>query len=102
MLISVSDERDAANADELESYIGRMRRPVVLELGGLTFMDSIDLHVLLRVHGDGRRRGGSLRLAAVRDVPRAGAGNVLDLHNSAEAAGIATLSPPAHRRRRPR
>ncbi|MEU1726757.1 STAS domain-containing protein [Actinomadura sp. ATCC 39365] len=72
VLVTVSGELDATNADRLESAIRDAHRPgrsLVLDLGELTFMDSSGLHVLLRAHDDVRDAGGSLRLAAVRDIP---------------------------------
>ncbi|MEV4173116.1 STAS domain-containing protein [Nonomuraea sp. NPDC049709] len=103
VVISVAGELDATNADDLESYIGRMRRPgqpVVLDLGGLTFMDSIGLHVLLRVHGDVRKQGSALHLAAVQDLPArvlqiTEVWDALNIHSSAEAAITTLLSSPA-------
>ncbi|SEH02432.1 anti-sigma B factor antagonist/stage II sporulation protein AA (anti-sigma F factor antagonist) [Nonomuraea solani] len=68
---------------------------MVLDLGGLTFMDSTGLHVLLRVHGDVRRQGSFLHLAAVRDLPArllqiTEVWDALNIHPSTEAA-ITTL-----------
>lgn len=103
VVIIVAGELDATNTDDLETYIDRMRqpgRPVVLDLGELTFMDSTGLHVLLRVHGDVRRQGGSLHLAAVQDLPGrllqiTEVWDALDIHPSAQAAITALLRPPA-------
>ncbi|MFB4263335.1 STAS domain-containing protein [Nonomuraea sp. GTA35] len=72
VLIAVAGELDSTNADQLESYAERHRRPgpgMVLDLTGLTFMDSRGLHVLLRLNAAVREQGGLLRLAAVHDVP---------------------------------
>jgi anti-anti-sigma factor len=90
VLISVSGEVDFTNADDWESYIERTRRPgqpVVLDLGGLTFMDSTGLHVLLRLHASVRRQGTALHLAAVHDVPArilqiTGVWEALNVHDS--------------------
>ncbi|NJP92594.1 STAS domain-containing protein [Nonomuraea sp. FMUSA5-5] len=86
-----------------EAAIGRTRppgRPPVLDLGGLTDMDGTGPHVLLRVHGDLRRQGGSLHLAAVRDLPArlprtTEVWDALDTHPSAQAAITALLRPAA-------
>ncbi|GAA4966967.1 anti-anti-sigma factor [Nonomuraea thailandensis] len=103
MVISVAGELDATNADHLESSIGRMRhpgRPLVLDLGGLTFMDSTGLHVLLRVHREVRQDGGSFHLAAVRDLPArllqiTEVWDALDIHPSTDAAITALSQTPA-------
>ncbi|MET8869709.1 STAS domain-containing protein [Nonomuraea sp. NPDC004580] len=72
VLIAVAGELDATNANHLESFVGRERmpgRPLILDLDGMTFMDSTGLHVLLRVHADVRQEGGTLHLAAVQNLP---------------------------------
>ncbi|GAA2211431.1 STAS domain-containing protein [Nonomuraea monospora] len=72
VLIAVAGELDSTNADDLESYAERRRVPgpgMVLDLTGLTFMDSRGLHVLLRLNAAVREQGGLLRLAGVQDVP---------------------------------
>ncbi|MFI9594718.1 STAS domain-containing protein [Nonomuraea sp. NPDC052265] len=72
VLVTVSGELDATNADRLESAIRDAHRPgrsLILDLSELTFMDSTGLHVLVRAHDDVNGTGGSLRLAAVRDIP---------------------------------
>ncbi|SPL87860.1 Anti-sigma F factor antagonist (spoIIAA-2); Anti-sigma B factor antagonist RsbV [[Actinomadura] parvosata subsp. kistnae] len=108
VVIGVAGELDASSADDLETYVGRVwqpGRPLILDLGGLTFMDSTGLHVLLRVHGEVRRQGGRLHLAAVQDLPArllqiTEVWDALSIHPSAEAA-IANLSePPPPRLRR--
>ncbi|TYB57023.1 STAS domain-containing protein [Nonomuraea sp. PA05] len=103
VLISVAGEMDATNADQLEVYVGRMGqpgRPLVLDLAGLTFMDSTGLHVLLRVLSAVREQGGTLHLAAVTDLPArllqiTGVWDALDIHPTADAAVTALLRPPA-------
>ncbi|GAA2826309.1 hypothetical protein GCM10020220_013750 [Nonomuraea rubra] len=107
VVITVGGELDATNADDLETYVGRMRQPgqpVVLDLGGLTFMDSSGLHVLLRVHAEIRKQGSTLHLAAVRDLPArllqiTEVWDALNIHPTAEAAIATLLDPPLHRRR---
>ncbi|MEU5866462.1 MULTISPECIES: STAS domain-containing protein [unclassified Nonomuraea] len=94
VLLTVSGELDATNADRLESAIRDARRPgrsLVLDLGELTFMDSSGLHVLLRAHDDVRGAGGCLRLAAVRDIPArilqiTGVWDVLHIHACVDEA----------------
>ncbi|WP_052423806.1 STAS domain-containing protein [Nonomuraea candida] len=106
-VIAVTGELDATNAGHLESYIGRMRhpgRPLVLDLGGLTFMDSTGLHVLLRVHAEVREQGTALHLAAVQDLPArllqiTEVWDALDIHPSTEAAITALIDPSAPARR---
>ncbi|MGW2218950.1 STAS domain-containing protein [Nonomuraea sp. NPDC001684] len=93
-LVTVSGELDATNADRLESAIRDAHRPgrsVILDLGELTFMDSSGLHVLLRAHDDVHDTGGSLRLAAVRDIPArilqiTGVWDTLHIHACVEEA----------------
>jgi anti-anti-sigma factor len=97
VLIAVSGELDATNADHLESFVGRERmpgRPLILDLDGLTFMDSTGLHVLLRVHADVRQEGGTLHLAAVQDLPArmlqlTGVWDVLNIHADVHEAAMA-------------
>ncbi|MEV0306506.1 STAS domain-containing protein [Nonomuraea fuscirosea] len=112
VVITMAGELDATNAAQLVSYIGRVRQPgqpVVLDLGGLTFMDSSGLHVLLRVHDEVGRQGGVLHLAAVTDLPArllqiTGVWDAFPIHPSTEAAITALSSPPSpapHQRRLP-
>ncbi|MFD0473868.1 STAS domain-containing protein [Nonomuraea thailandensis] len=65
-------------------------------------MDSTGLHVLLRVHGEVRRQGGTLHLAAVRDLPArllqiTEVWDALDIHPSTQAAITALSQAPAPR-----
>ncbi|MFB4285897.1 STAS domain-containing protein [Nonomuraea sp. MTCD27] len=102
-MITVVGELDATNADDLETHVGRVRppsRPVVLDLGGLTFMDSTGLRVLLRVHAEVRKQGSTLHLAAVQDLPArllqiTEVWDALNIHPTAEAAVATLLTPPA-------
>ncbi|GAA1640362.1 hypothetical protein GCM10009733_041860 [Nonomuraea maheshkhaliensis] len=100
VLVTVAGELDATNAGRLESAIAgawRPGRPLILDLQGLTFMDSSGLHVLLRVRADVLAGAGSLRLVSVRDLPArllqiTGVWDTLDIYDSvAEAA--AALAP---------
>ncbi|GAA4916532.1 anti-anti-sigma factor [Nonomuraea thailandensis] len=96
-LITVTGELDSTNADQLESYAERHRLPgpgLVLDLTGLTFMDSRGLHVLLRLNAAVRGQGGLLRLAAVHDVPArvlqiTGVWLALHIHPDAQHAAAA-------------
>ncbi|MEV5893875.1 STAS domain-containing protein [Nonomuraea fuscirosea] len=102
-VISVIGELDATNAEDLESFVGgsgRPGEPLLLDLDGLTFMDSSGLHTLLRVHAGVRERGGCLHLAAVRDVPArvlriTGVEEVLNVHSGVEEAAAAVCAPSA-------
>ncbi|MEU5866508.1 MULTISPECIES: STAS domain-containing protein [unclassified Nonomuraea] len=72
VLVTVTGELDSSNSPRLESFTERRRRPgagVVLDLGGLTFMDSRGLHILLRLNAAVLEQGGVLRLAAVQELP---------------------------------
>ncbi|MFF4198909.1 STAS domain-containing protein [Nonomuraea sp. NPDC001831] len=72
VLVTVIGELDASNSTRLESFTERHLRPgagVVLDLGGLSFMDSRGLHVLLRLNAAVLDRGGVLRLAGVQELP---------------------------------
>ncbi|MFC5834761.1 STAS domain-containing protein [Nonomuraea insulae] len=94
VLITVAGDIDATNAGHVETCIDRMRRPgqaVLLDLSGLRFMDSRGLHVLLRAHGDIRKQGGTMHLAAVADTPAhvlriTGVWDALTIHPSVEEA----------------
>ncbi|MEU8360175.1 STAS domain-containing protein [Nonomuraea sp. NPDC048882] len=97
-LIVVSGELDAANVGQLESFISRERRrgrPLIPDLAELTFMDSIGLQVLLLlVHADIRREGGTLHLAAVQDLPArilqlTGVWHALNIHADVTEAAAA-------------
>ncbi|SEH03127.1 stage II sporulation protein AA (anti-sigma F factor antagonist) [Nonomuraea solani] len=110
MLVSVVGEVDHSNADQLESYVSRTCRPgepVVLDLGGLTFLDSRGLHALLRLHAAMRQQEATLYLAAVQDVPArvlqiTGIWDAMNIHSSVEGAIAAVLSAfaaPVHQSR---
>lgn len=72
-MITVTGELDSTNAQLLEAYRAEVHpdltRPLVLDLGGMTFMDSSGLQLLLRLHDLTRRSGGPLLLADLH--PRA-------------------------------
>ncbi|NJP92370.1 STAS domain-containing protein [Nonomuraea sp. FMUSA5-5] len=72
VLITVAGELDSSNSDKLQSYAERYCRlgaGMVLDLHGLTFLDSRGLHVLLRLQAAVRAQGGVLRLADVQELP---------------------------------
>ncbi|GAA3263017.1 STAS domain-containing protein [Nonomuraea helvata] len=97
VLITVTGELDATNADRLESYAEQHHRPglgMILDLGELTFLDSRGLHVLLRLNTSVHDQGGILRLAAVRGRPArllqiTGVWPILVIHPDAEQAAAA-------------
>jgi anti-anti-sigma factor len=72
-VVSVAGELDTSNHAQVEAYLGQARLEpadqVVLDLGGLTFMDSNGLRVLLNVHQECLRFGGALLLAALQPPP---------------------------------
>jgi anti-anti-sigma factor len=79
LVVSVRGEVDLATAPELESCVQQAFATapdsVLLDLGGLTFIDSSGLRVLVALSNDARARGAALSL---RNVPRH-AERVLDL-----------------------
>jgi anti-sigma B factor antagonist len=79
LVVTVRGEVDLATAPELESCIQRAfveaPKAVLLDLEGLTFIDSSGLRVLVSLSKDARSRDASLTL---RNVPRH-AQRVLDL-----------------------
>ncbi|MGN9842519.1 STAS domain-containing protein [Nonomuraea sp. H19] len=100
VLIIVTGEVDATNAARLETFLHERilpREPVVLDLSGLTFMDSMGLHVLLRLNATLRAQDTTLHLAAVHDVPArvlqiTGVWLALNIHPSVEQAIAGVLS----------
>ncbi|MGI5281912.1 STAS domain-containing protein [Nonomuraea polychroma] len=99
VLISVSGEIDTTNADQLESFAGQVRRPgepLVLDLSGLTFLDSTGLNVLLRLNSTAQEQGGGLHLAALRKIPArllkiTGVDRAMQIHANVDEA-IAALA----------
>ncbi|HUR04823.1 MAG TPA: STAS domain-containing protein [Nonomuraea sp.] len=104
VLITVTGEVDATNAARLQTYLSRQTRPgepLLLDLSGLTFMDSMGLHVLIRLNAALREQGGALHLAAVHDAPArllkiTGVGEVLNIHTGVEQAITSMLSAQIH------
>jgi anti-anti-sigma factor len=100
VLIIVAGEVDHTNADQLESYTSEQMLPgevVVLDMGGLTFMDSMGLHALLRLNAGLREKGASLYLADVGDVTArvlqiTGVWWALNIHSSVENAIASALN----------
>jgi anti-anti-sigma factor len=66
--VSIAGELDLASADRLERELQRVEATdaltIILDLSGLTFIDSTGLRVILRAHA--RSRADSNRLALLR------------------------------------
>jgi anti-anti-sigma factor len=99
-VVGVAGELDTSNYAQLEAYLSQARlRPadqVVLDLTGLTFMDSNGLRLLLAFHQECLQLGGELRLAALQPVPArllhiTGVEMHVALHASVEQAVAAAL-----------
>ncbi|GAA3597841.1 STAS domain-containing protein [Nonomuraea rosea] len=107
VLIAVTGELDATNTGQFESYLDSARlpgEPVLLDLGGLTFMDSSGLHVLLRLNAAAGEEGGAVHLAAIRDVPArmleiTGVWDALNIHPGVDEAAAAAQAGHADRHR---
>ncbi|MEZ7128852.1 STAS domain-containing protein [Nonomuraea sp. AD125B] len=88
ILVTVTGELDVTNAAELESLLEGATppgEPMVLDLGGLTFMDCGGLHLLMRQQDRLRRQAARLHVAAVHGSPAVllritGVGDALTLH----------------------
>jgi anti-anti-sigma factor len=84
VVVTVRGEVDLATAPQLEASVTQVfttdAGSVVLDLAGMTFIDSSGLRVLVALSNDGRERGTALSL---RNVPRH-ADRVLDLTGLAE------------------
>jgi anti-anti-sigma factor len=84
VVVTVRGEVDLATAPELESCVQQAfttaAGSVLLDLAGLTFIDSSGLRVLVALTSDARSRDASL---SIRNVPRH-AERVLDLTGLAE------------------
>jgi anti-anti-sigma factor len=52
-LVAIRGEIDLATIGTLEAELNRLARPVVLDLRGVTFIDSLGLTMLLRATRDG-------------------------------------------------
>ncbi|WP_157246964.1 STAS domain-containing protein [Nonomuraea typhae] len=94
-LLTVTGELDASNTNRLEEHLAENhpdpRLPLVLDLGGLTFMDSKGLNLIVRLHAQAATHGGGLHLAAVQPRPArildiTGVRHVLAIHATVEEA----------------
>ncbi|NUR83528.1 MAG: STAS domain-containing protein [Nonomuraea sp.] len=105
VVIEVRGEVDATNHERLREHIRRARvRPadhVVFDLGGMTFMDSAGLHVLLTCNQDTLRHDARVYLAAPTGAPArlleiTGVDTHLPVYPTAEAAVAAAAAgvPP--------
>ncbi|WP_433443206.1 STAS domain-containing protein [Nonomuraea sp. CA-141351] len=100
VLITVIGEVDITNADQLDTYIRQQMlpgRPVVLDLGRLTFMDSTGLQVLADVHVTLREQGTALHVTDVHGIPAralqiTGLWSFLNIHSSAAEVVLKDLS----------
>src|SRR3954463_12782690 len=99
VLLYLRGELDVASVGTLRSFLGALptgRRALVVDLGGLEFMDSTGLAVLLEAHARHDRNGGDLRVRAAAGriralLERTGTLRVLD----PEAAGQPELEGTA-------
>jgi anti-sigma B factor antagonist len=70
-LVALVGEADVTNCDALrdvlEAEVAKQPRTMIIDLGGLRFMDSSALHVVLRVNRTMGRQGGVLALASPRE-----------------------------------
>jgi anti-sigma B factor antagonist len=71
-LVALDGEADVTNSaalwDVLAAEVASEPRTVVIDLGGLRFMDSSALHVILRANRAMDRHGGVLALAGPQDT----------------------------------
>jgi anti-anti-sigma factor len=97
-LIEVVGEVDAATVAQLSAYIEREHPdaglPLVLDLSGVSFMDSSGLHVLVQQHHRQEEHGSGLHLAAPHERVRrileiTGVGQVLHTHATLDQALLA-------------
>ncbi len=70
-LLELAGEADVTNCDTLreviEAEVAKQPRTLIIDLGGLRFMDSSALHVILRANRTMDRHGGVLALASPRE-----------------------------------
>ncbi|MEW1845901.1 STAS domain-containing protein [Nonomuraea angiospora] len=97
-LIEVAGEVDAATAPQLTAYIEREHADaglaLVLDLSGVSFMDSSGLHLLVEQHNRQTEHGSGLHLAAPHQRVRrlleiTGVGQVLHTHSTLDQALLA-------------
>ncbi|NRQ37326.1 STAS domain-containing protein [Nonomuraea sp. NN258] len=103
VLITLTGEIDSTNVDELEDYLGSRRipgEPLVLDLGGVTFMDGRGLRLLLSLDATQREQGAALHVTSVRRLPArllrvTGVWRALSIHASVEEAIVRMLDDQA-------
>lgn len=87
VIISIDGDIDAATAPSVAEYVGEIMEErwskVVFDLGGVRFMSSAGLRILLNAHQRGKEVGSAIVLAQ----PQAGVLKVL------KTAGIAQILP---------
>jgi anti-sigma B factor antagonist len=70
-LVTLTGEADVTNCDSLrevlEAEVATQPRTLIIDLGGLRFMDSSALHVILKANRTMDRHGGVLALAGPRE-----------------------------------
>ncbi|MBE1582167.1 STAS domain-containing protein [Nonomuraea angiospora] len=97
-LIEVAGEVDAATAPQLTAYIEREHPDaglaLVLDLSGVSFMDSSGLHLLVEQHNRQAEHGSGLHVAAPHERVRrlleiTGVGQVLHTHSTLDQALLA-------------
>jgi len=70
-VVTLAGEADVTNSDALrevlEAELAKQPRALIVDLGGLRFMDSSALHVILRANRMMDRQGGVLSLASPRE-----------------------------------
>ncbi|WP_431912591.1 STAS domain-containing protein [Nonomuraea jabiensis] len=97
-LIEVGGEVDAATVPQLSSYIEREHPdaglPLVLDLSGVSFMDSSGLHLLIQQHHRQEEHGTGLHLAGPHQRVRrilelTGVGQLLHTHATLDQALLA-------------
>ena len=71
-VVALSGELDLATAQELDTYLDDVTTDdgprVVLDMSGLTFMDSTGIRILIRHHRQTEERGGRLAIAAPQPI----------------------------------
>lgn len=105
-IISVFDDIDLANANLLaDTLFGLIdtRRDIVVDFRGLRYIDSVGLHILLRVGQRARRLGCDVTVVAVRPIrqlaEQIGLGRLMSIvsdipppHETPKAAGAPPVS----------